>query len=485
MNTEPGILIGWASEDITPYGKKVNLYGQFGMRVTSKVKDPVTATALSISQGKSDENVLIFVSCDICTVPVPLFNKVTKIIAGESADFPIGKLVVNATHTHTAPDYKAGIYDYSAIAEDDKKDIMMPEEYETFLAEKIAASAIRSWRSRKKGMIAWGFGQAVVGHNRRSVYLKDFSDRPDYKETPGQKVEKNGRMYGNTNDPFISHIEGFEDHSVQFLFTFDMEKKLTGAVINIACPSQETGNISEISADFWHDTREALRKEYGENLFVLPQCSAAGDQSPSLLLNKKAEKRMREFKGVDSRQEIASRIKTAFDETLKWTSMDIRDNAVIKHVSIEVPLPKRLVTEEEYKKNLGWLGTLDQKMFQDRCQEVIKRYEEQRNDPFIPEEIHVVRVGDIVFTSNSFELFLDYGIRIQAQSPAVQTFIIQLAGSRCGSDRGGTYLSTERAQNGGGYSACVYCNLVGHEGGQVLVKETLKTIDELFQERSE
>jgi len=33
---------------------------------------------------------------------------------------------------------------------------------------------------------------------------------------------------------------------------------------------------------------------------------------------------------------------------------------------------------------------------------------------------------------------------------------------------------------GGGFSACVYCNPVGFKGGQELVEETLKAINELW-----
>jgi len=93
-------------------------------------------------------------------------------------------------------------------------------------------------------------------------------------------------------------------------------------------------------------------------------------------------------------------------------------------------------------------------------------------------EVYVVRLGDICFATNPFELFLDYGIRIQAQSPATQTFIVQLSGK--GVPWGGSYLPSERAEKGGGYSASVYDNPVGYRGGQELVEETLKTIHELW-----
>jgi hypothetical protein len=70
------------------------------------------------------------------------------------------------------------------------------------------------------------------------------------------------------------------------------------------------------------------------------------------------------------------------------------------------------------------------------------RYEIQKINPKVEIEIHVLRIGDIVFATNPFELYLDYGMRIKARSKAIQTFIVQLAGS-------GTYLPVERSVKGG------------------------------------
>jgi hypothetical protein len=93
-------------------------------------------------------------------------------------------------------------------------------------------------------------------------------------------------------------------------------------------------------------------------------------------------------------------------------------------------------------------------------------------DPVRPVEIHVLRLGDVAMASNPFELYLDYATRIKARSPAVLSMTIQLAGQDCG------YLPTARAVQGGGYSAENY--LVGPEGGQVLVEETVRQIQALF-----
>ena len=90
-------------------------------------------------------------------------------------------------------------------------------------------------------------------------------------------------------------------------------------------------------------------------------------------------------------------------------------------------------------------------------------------------QIHVLRIGDVVICTNQFELFTDYGLRMQARSKALQTFVIQLVGP-------GTYLPTKKAVEGGGYSAVIQSSAVGPVGGQILVDNTVKLINDMFPE---
>ena len=88
-------------------------------------------------------------------------------------------------------------------------------------------------------------------------------------------------------------------------------------------------------------------------------------------------------------------------------------------------------------------------------------------------EFHVIRLGDVAIATNDFELFTQYGIQIKSRSPALQTFIIQLAGP-------GSYLPTAEAVRGGGYSAIVASSVVGPDGGRVLVDRTVELINSLW-----
>jgi hypothetical protein len=95
----------------------------------------------------------------------------------------------------------------------------------------------------------------------------------------------------------------------------------------------------------------------------------------------------------------------------------------------------------------------------------------------VPIRVNAVRIGDVAIITNPFELFLDYGVRMQARSPATLTCVVQLAGR----GTNGTYLPTFRAVEGGGYSAVIESNVVGPEGGRVLVDESVRMLQALWK----
>ena len=105
----------------------------------------------------------------------------------------------------------------------------------------------------------------------------------------------------------------------------------------------------------------------------------------------------------------------------------------------------------------------------------LARFEDQETKNVDEIEVHVIRLGNVAFATNPFELFLDYGNRIRARSKAKQTFLIQLC---CGAKG---YLPTEKAEKGSHYSAYVSSGITGHEGGDLLVRKTVSEINNMFE----
>ncbi|MCC7334924.1 MAG: hypothetical protein IT422_07505 [Pirellulaceae bacterium] len=455
--TASELHLGGATTSITPDGP-VALSGQMHTRIARSVDSPVTATALALESREGDMvlDQAIMVSCDLVAIREGILEMVRQRIQDRLPGFDVSKLVMNATHTHTAPVMREGVYDLPA------EGVMQPSEYAEFLADRVADIAVSAWQSRQPGSVGWGLGHAVVAHNRRSTYS-----------------DGTAQMYGATNRADFRGIEGYEDHGVEVLCFWDGQGKLIATAINIACPSQEVEGGSAVNADFWHTVRQSLRAKYGDELLVLAWTGAAGDQSPHLMFRKDAEERMRKLRGLTRLEELSRRIVAAWEEAYAGASQERHADAVLVHKVKTIDLPERMVTRDEVFALRAKVADLSndptKKTWRFWHQSAIDRFERQQAEELRPfqMELHVIRLGDIAIATNQFELFTDFGIEMKARSPALQTFIIQLAGP-------GTYIPSQRAARGGGYSAIVESNHVGPEGGQALTDQTVEVLGSLW-----
>ncbi len=473
----PGALsFGWASESITP-PKPVAIGGQYHTRISGESHDPLTVTALAIetrdTEGVIDQ--VLWVSCDLVAIRKRSVDQVRRLVAKSISDFEIQKLVISATHTHTAPaitdanetdlhpyDF-AGSWAYRIPV--DRKDIMQPLEYLNYLEQQIAAAAIRAWKSRQPGEFSSGLGHVSVARNRRAVYF-----------------DGTARLYGDTKDPGFSHTEGSSDDSLDGLF-FWRGGKIIGTALTLYCPSQSVEGELYLSADFWYDARKALRDQFSPDLFVLPLTGASGDQSPHIQVGKNAELGMLQRRKLEYRGEIGRRIAQTVSELAELSKTSVRSQVWLDHRAEHVRLPVWNVSDQRFAEA--------SKLFQagnDRQNDLtspdyinwrvsrtmVARYELQKADPYYPAEIHVLRLDDLALATNPFELFSDYSARIKSRSPATQTSVIQLTAD-CPA-----YLPTERAVQGGGYSARIDDGVVGPEGGRVLVEETTRLLKSLW-----
>lgn len=451
------LWIGRASVSITPE-LPVALSGQMHTRIAKEVESEVIASAVAIESREGDTSIdqAIMVSCDLVAIRKGILELVRDRVSKRLPDFDLRKIFLSATHTHTAPVLVPGKYTIPG------EGVIQPEEYRNYLADRVAEIIEEAWNSREPGAVGWGLGHAVVAQNRRTVYANGVA-----------------QMYGSTGKETFREIEGYEDHGVEVLFFWNRENQLIATAINVACPSQEVESISKVSADFWHPVREKLRAMHGGDLVILTWAGASGDQSPHLMYRKAAEERMRKLRGLNRLDEIGRRVVAAWEEAYKGAVQEIHTEVPFSHQVKDIQLPLRVVTEAEFKSAETKFNefstnvkTLRKALWH---QNVMDRYHAQREGTSKPYEmeLHVIRIGDVAIATNPFELFTDFGLRMKTQSPALQTFVVQLTGP-------GTYLATERAVRGGGYSAIIESNEVGPEGGQFLVKETATVIRSLW-----
>lgn len=444
--------VGWASQDMTPV-RPAMILGQKHLRVGSQAMDPLMATAMVLREPQS-RDCAVMISCDLASISCSILDSVSSQLSAQLPDLTPEKVVMNGTHTHTSLVTVEGSYTHPG------GDVMTAVECEAWVIDHAVQAGIEAWQSRQPGQIGRAFGHAVVGHNRYAAYA-------------GGEAQ----MYGTTNRADFIGISGYEDHSLDMLFTWQPDGRLSGVALAIPCPAQVDEGLSVFSADFWHEIRLDLRQRLGQGLQILPLCAAAGDQSPHFLLYQKQEAEMRERYGLSEREEIAERVGIAVERALQSTRPETepvrfrhrKRRVELSPVSIERQQRDWALSElERYHPN-----TDHESWWPRGLQWVIDCFDGVERLSPVQAELHFIRLGDAIIATNPFELFIDYSHRIKARSQAAQTIVIQLAGP-------GSYLPTERALKAGGYGANPVVCPVGHQGGSELVETTLDVITELF-----
>ena len=497
------LKFGWSEKSITP-DKKISLAGQFAERISQYVEKPLTVTAMAVDSG---EDHVVLVSCDLGSTGYSLVKAVRENIAGKIPGLDPMKVVLSAIHTHTGPVYPSTRRLPEAVGTGSKfmlqdilpagkkyvekenisanPDIATKQEVMELLVKQISAAVAEAWENRKPGSFTNAFGRAVVGMCRRATYS-----------------DGSAQMWGDTNTAMFVGLEGGNDSGIELLYVFDENKKLTGIVANLACPAQCVQHRLFVSPDFWGEVKMLVRKHFGEDIFLLAQCSAAGDQCPVDLVRwvepesdlhdpnckrnnppkRKADPSMFDLAGMrKTGKRIANEIIDVYEEGLDEAQVDVE----FKHIVEDMMLPLRRTTMTEVAAAKRAIKEyLDDKEgdvdFNDaanlqRHLGVLRRAAVQETVEVLPTEVHILRMGTIAIATNPFELFLDYGNQIKARSLAEQTFLIQLC---CGSEG---YLPTKKAEDGGHYSAFVSSGHVGHIGGEQLVRQTLQEINGMFR----
>ena len=487
--------IGWSEVSIVPEGRKLDLVGQFYERISSEVETPIAVTGMAMESG---DDCFVFVACDLTSTS---YNLLEEIRARLPEDFPKDKLIISAIHSHTTMgyarrsdmfsatldnlnDFKPEGVEYEPLVHFDSPDIIRGQEAREYLIERIIKAATEAWNNRADAAYAFGFGRAAVGLCRRACY-----------------DDGSAKMWGDTTLANFTELESGNDSGIEMMFTYDANKKLTGVVANVACPAQVLEHNSFISSDYMGKVRELIQEKYGKDVCFLGLVSPAGDMCPRDLIRwvdaefklndpnithekdipHRADPSMFDIKGANlAAKRVANEIFWQLDDVTEYVT-----ETDLIHKTIKMDLPLRRVTIKEkddavaaikdfFKNHKGNINFVDNARMQIHSG-TIARYNLQQNMDVFEIEVHVMRVGDVAFATNPFELFLNYGNQIRSRSLAKQTFLVQLS---CGSYG---YLPTEKAENGSHYSAFVSSGTTGHVGGEMLVRKTLSEINSLWE----
>jgi len=483
------VRIGWAECDITPSldcGKKIPLTGQYYVREANGIHSRLKFTVCAMRQG--DEHVIMG-SLDNVSSNELFVRRVAEELHKREPAIKTENFFISAIHTHAAPQLK-GCYEPESVERWQQKNpgFLNAREYADLIFEDVVNACLAAFREAKPGKFSRAFGNARVGHCRLVSYRDGSCE-----------------MYGDAQrDDFAGMLEG-EDSGVEMLFTEDMKGNKTGVFVNAACPAQVMELLDVVSSDFSGALRDKLQGEYGKNFHMIYHYGHGGDQGPRDLT--RSGQLTDGFDGwhADAVEAISNRLLFCVKEGM---ANSIECPPVLRHSRVDIALPLRRVTPEDValakKENEVLLaGKTEARLWDEYLADValhqkdesrlpydsklhpycvlqvnkavISRIRMQEETPEFTITSHIVRIGDVAFASNPFELYLRYGQIIKSRSAAKQTFII------CKSDGQGGYLPTEESEKAVGYSGGVSVGKIGHEGGFLFCDRTLEEIEKLFE----
>ena len=392
------IAVGVAKVDVTPTHPVV-LAG-YGNRIEEfeGTYSPLWVRAIAIG----DENPVVVAAVDNCGFPAAVTDAVRRKIAAEGV-FDASRLVVSATHTHSAP----SLVEYAPIlweGRDTEAQRERAKQYTDWLVDKIAEAATAAVRDRKPADLSWGQGRVRFGGNRRAM--------------------KDGVWVG-----FGFAEKAPVDHSLPVMVA-RRDGQVVAVWTNYACHCTTAGTLNHIGGDWaGFAATEIERSIPGASAVVTVGCGADVGPQPT--------------GSVD----LARRHGRALaDEVAKLAATELTPlsgDAEVRHRVVDLPLAP--APDREH-----WVETAKRDDFDGRhAKRMLAQLDRDGALPkAVPLPVTVWRFGsDLAIVFLGGEVTVDYAVRLKRELDWTRLWI------NAYSDDVPCYVPSKRVLDEGGYEA--------------------------------
>lgn len=457
---------GFGISEYSPPKGKINLLGQMYIRITEEIHDGIFATAMLIESKNART---LWVSVDALGLTADTSNECFKSAKTIIPDLNEEEFVISATHIHTGPSFES--YNSLTATDNEPEDVIQSYEWRSRLAAAVAKATLQAKANLEESYFEIAVSRIQTGVCRRVEY------------SGGQSI-----IYGKTAEQNFLKMEGRDGGPMQLIYVYGEKGNLKGVVSNVPCTAQCDEKANYVTADYWGIVRDIIRKELGECVVVFPLCRNAGDLSPHQIVDRFPREPAERISAgrkyaIEMGERIAHEIVYCKEKTVRKYRGDVHHAQGMK----KIVLPTHSITKDEYlwskefikkyKACENYIGDRSKyctgnrrfnylnsdfkvRMYENPSKEVITR-------------IYATVIGDIVFITNPFELFIEYGDRIRMALKDAIVYDVQLCYERLG------YLPTPRAAKGGSYSTFTFNGICPPDAGEVLVRESIAIVKSL------
>lgn len=412
---------GAAAVDMTPEKLPVSMTGGFQDRMATAVHDPLNARCLVLDDGGTR---IAIVVCDSCLITRDIFDEAKK-IASKKTGIPVNRMLMSATHTHSAATTVA-----LAQCNPDP-------DYLKILPKRIAQSVIEANERRRPARVGWSVGREPNEISNRRWYVKPEGMKPN----PFGRTDDLVRMNPPRGSNVLIKPAGPIDPDVSILSVQLKNDKPIALLANYGLHYVGGIPAGQISADYFGEFARQIGKrldaddsfvgimsngtsgDVNNYNFVKPRPRAAPFERVEAVANQIADVVRESHKTIEHREDYWMGM-TERTIDLGVRRPDEKDLVRARKLLAAAADPKRLNIDELYAQETLILS---------------------KSSPTVNVKLQALHVGNCAIVAVPCEVFARIGLDIKRESPYETTFVISLANGYNG------YLPTPEHHKLGGY----------------------------------
>jgi hypothetical protein len=400
--------------NISPLKFPVIINGGMIERTADKLTDPLHARCLVLDDGAMQ---IAMVVVDSCMVPRRLLDE-SKELARQATGIPTSRMLISATHTHTAPSVRG------CLGSD------VDEEYARFLPPQIAKGIAEAHKRLAPARIGW-----VVGRDTKNVACRHWLMKPGVAPTNpfGGTKDDTVMMHPGHNNPNAIRPTGEPDPDVPVISI--QTKAGQPLAVYAAYSLHYVGKTQPVSADYFAVFCDEIGKKVAGTLRVpSEQNGARGAPGPEFMaalanatsgdmwLMDYTEKARRDFTLEGVAQEVAAAAYEAFGriEYRDWVPLAMQESLLT--VDVRMPSEEEVAKAREYMK--GYEGRKPKDVPEVYARETVLL---SQMPPTRELKLQAIRIGDLGIGTIPNETYASTGLFIKKQSPLKTTFVVELA----------------------------------------------------------
>jgi hypothetical protein len=393
---------GACAIDIAPQRFPVFVNGGFLPNRATQINDPLRAKAIVLDDGATR---LAIVVVDSCMLPRELIDQ-AKALAREKTGIPTERMLISATHTHSAP---AAMGALGCPAD---------PEYAALLPERIADAVSRAALGLEPARIGW-----EVIDDPAHTFCRRWIRRPDKMiEDPfGQRTVR-ANMHPGYQNPDVIGPSGPVDPALTVL---SIQAQDGRAIAVLANYSMHYYGAQPVSADYFGRFAGALAQRIRSATAAPPFVGimSQGTSGDQMWMNYGQPKK---DPGLDSfAQDVARRTYEAWQAIVyhEWVPLAMAEKTLV--LSRRVPDAARLAWARKVVATFrdGDKELPPRDLPEVYAQEAILLHNELKREL----KLQAIRVGELGIAAIPNEVFAITGLKLKAQSPFDTTMNIELA----------------------------------------------------------